>query len=320
MQSTRAAARAQRALRFNSHAYRRQIRFASESAKPQTPAGSGAITGGLVGGGAALAVGYAWYHFSGASSAVQTAKQAKNYADSATDVLKVKFEEKTPNTDDALQTLRETANKYAAFVPGGRSYVDSAFRDVDSIRQQHGAEVDKIVRELYDELRDVSKQELSLTTLSNAGSVLSKHLQRIFALAGDAAEQILDNHPQLKEKVGGSADQLRQLGERLGPQAKQEVDETWKEVNEIVQKGIQADTVENIRKLVQEKSEKIEQIGERAFDEQIKPLLDQSPKVKQVAEENLQTLKQGNMMQIVSMVRSAVSSGHTGDLEKYIQQ
>lgn len=36
----------------------------------------------------------------------------------------------------------------------------------------------------------------------------------------DAAEDVLENHPQLKEKLGGSADQLKQLGEQIGPKAK----------------------------------------------------------------------------------------------------
>lgn len=198
--------------------------------------------------------------------------------------------------------------------------MDSAFKDVESIRQKHGGEVDQIVHDVYNELRDVSKKELSMATASDAIQVLNKHLQRIFSLASDAAEDILSNHPQLKEKVGGSADQLRQLGERLGPQAKQEVDETWQQVSEIMKSGLQVDTIEKVRKLVQEKTEKLKEMGERAFDEQIKPMLNDNPKVKQMVEDNMQTLRQGNIAQIVSTVQSAVKSGDTGDLEKYIQK
>ena len=77
MISTRAAVRAQRTLRFNANtnAFKRQVRFASEGApKPATAAGGGGVAGGLIGASGALGVAYLYYHFSGAKSAVQTAK------------------------------------------------------------------------------------------------------------------------------------------------------------------------------------------------------------------------------------------------------
>ena len=284
----------------------------------------GAVTGGLVGGGAALAVTYAWYHFSGAKSAVQTAQQAKEYLTNATDSLKIKFEDKTPDTNEAIQTLRETANKYASFVPGGRGYVDAAFDDLESVRKKHGDQVDNIVREAYGELRDVPKNGLSLETVSSGWDVLSKHLERLASLAGDASEDILNNHPQLKEKLGGSADQLKQLGERLGPEAKKQVDETWSQINDIVKQGVSVDSIAKVKKLVEDKTQKMRQMGEQAFnqgfEEQIKPMLDDNPKIKQLVEENMDTLNSGNVAEIYEKVKSAVSSGSSQDLEGYIEQ
>ncbi|KAK3717195.1 hypothetical protein LTR37_005904 [Vermiconidia calcicola] len=317
------APRAARAIRANAAPIKRSTRFASSTAAPETGAGSGAITGGLVGGAAALAVGYGFYHFSGAKSAVQTASQAKGYFDNATDSLKVKFDEKTPDTNQAIQTLRETANKYASFIPGGRGYVDSAFNDLESIRKKHGDEVDKIVSEAYSELRDVSKKGVSMDSARDTYNVLAKHVERLFSLAGDASEDIMNNHPELKEKLGGSTDQLKQLGERLGPEAKKQVDETWKEINDILQQGMRADTVMRVWTLVQEKTQQLSKMGEQAFNqgyEQIKPMLEKNPQVKKLVEDNMDTLKKGNMAEVVNQVKSAVSSGSTQDLEKYLQQ
>ena len=79
------------------------------------------------------------------------------------------------------------------------------------------------------------KKGLSLETASETYNILSKHLQRLLSLAEDAAQEILNNHPQLKEKLGGSAEQLKQLGHQIGPEAKKQIDETWSEVREIVQ-------------------------------------------------------------------------------------
>lgn len=297
------------------------MRFAS--ATPETSSGAGALTGGLAGGGAALVITYAWYSLSGAKSAVQTAKEAQGYINSAKDSLKVQFQDKTPDTNQAIETLKQTALKYAGWVPGGKAYVDSAFRDLESVRQKHGTEVDNIVSETYEELRDVSKKGFNLDTASETYNVLSKQFERLLSLAGDASEDILNNHPELKQKVGGSADQLKQLGQRLGPEAKKEVDETWKQVREVVQGGLTIDSADKIRRMIQEKTQKLREMGEQAFNqgfEQLKPMLEKNPQVKKLVEENMETLKQGNVGEGIEKVKNAISSGSTEQLESYFQQ
>ena len=322
MLASRTAIRAQRVVRTHAPAIKRNARFyADESA--MKGGGSGAVAGGLAGASGAALVGYAWYHFSGTKSAVQTAQSAKGYIDQVTSSFKVKFEDKTPDTNQAIQTLRDTANKYASFIPGGRGYVDSAFDDLDAIRKKHGGEVDQIVSEAYSDLRDVSNKGLSLDAAGETWSVLSKHIERLASLAGDAAEDIMNNHPELKEKLGGSTDQLKQLGERLGPEAKKQVNETWDQVNDIVKQGLSFGSIEKIRQLITDKTKQLRKMSEEAFNqgfEQIKPMLEKNPQAKKLVEENMDHLKQGNVSEVVKAVQSAVSSGSTQDLEKYINQ
>ena len=85
---------------------------------------------------------YGWYHFSGAKTFVNTAHAAKSKVDTAFK----KSTENAPAPNEALQWLRQTATSYAAFVPGAKSYVDSAFDDLDAIHKKHGSEVDKIAK------------------------------------------------------------------------------------------------------------------------------------------------------------------------------
>lgn len=318
------ALRASRTARIHSTRITRAVRFASQNTNTPPASASGAITGGLVGGGVALGVTYAWYHFSGAKSTLQTAKQAKGYLDQATNSLKVKFDEKTPDdTNEAIKTLRDAANKYAGFVPGGKGYVDAAFSDLEMIRKHHGHEADNVVREAYSELRDMSKKGMNLETANEAYDILSKHLQRLLELSKDAAEDIMQNHPQLKEKLGGSAEQLKQLGERVGPEAKKEIDDAWQQVNDIINAGLSGQAVEQARKLLQDKMQKVRQIGDKAFDQayqQLQPMLEKNPKVKEVVEQNLQTLKEGNISETMQKVSTAVANGSTQDLESYLQQ
>ena len=281
-------------------------------------------TAALVGFGASTVGFFLWYQMTGLSSAVKTAKQAKGYLDGTSQQLKSQFKDATPdNPNEVIQALRETANKYARWLPGGREYVDKAFDDLEKIRQQHGGEVDSIVREAYGELRDVSKKGMNAEALGDVWEVLQKHLRKLSALAANAGQAILDNHPQLKQQFGGSFDQLKQLGEQAGPQAQKVVDETWAEVSKILSGGFKLDTFDRIRKLVDEKTEQVKNMGDEAWKEgyeQIKPMLGKNEKVKRLVEENMDAFKNSNVSEAVQKVQGAVQSGSTQDLEQYIQQ
>lgn len=297
----------------------RNARFQSSSSSSNASSGSHpALTGAVAGGASALVVGYTWYHFSGVKSAVQTSNKVRDYANSGVQKLK----ESTPEPNEALGYLRDTASSYAAFVPGAKQYVDGAFDQLDTIRQKHGDEVDKIVREAYRELQDVANGGLSLDNAQKAWNVLQKHLKRIGQLAGDAAQDIIDQNPQLKDKVGGSLDQLKQMGDQYGPEAKKQVDETWNQIRDIVKGGVSTDTADKIKTLIQDKREELKKAGDQAWQkglEQAKPYLDKNPKVKELIEKNAEALKQGNVKELWDTVREATDSGDVNKVEEKIQ-
>ncbi|KAI7241932.1 hypothetical protein KC330_g233 [Hortaea werneckii] len=278
----------------------------------------------LIGFGASSVAFYTYYQVTGLSTAVKTAKQAKSYVDDSVGQLKSQFKDATPdNPNEVIQALRETANKYARWLPGGREYVDKAFDDLEKIRQQHGGEVDNTVREAYGELRDASKEEMNLEMLGNVWEVLQKHLRRLSGLAANAGQAILDNHPQLKQQFGSHFDQLKQLGDKAGPQAQQVVNDTWSQVSQILSGGFKLDTFDQIKKLVEQKTDEVKQMGDEAWQkgyEQIKPMLGKNEKVKQLVEENMDSLKQGNVGETVQKVQNAVNSSNLKDLESYVQQ
>lgn len=178
------------------------------------------------------------------------------------------------------------------------------------------------MREAYTELQDIAKNgQLSLLTAQKAWNVIVKHLGRIGDLTGDAGQQIMDNHPQLKDKVGGNLDKLKEMGASYGPDAKKEVDKTWQQISDIVKTGLSPENIEKIRKVVEEKVEKVKQLGDEAWKmgmEQAKPYLDKNPKVKELVEQNADKLKQGNVQELYQKIKSAVDSGDTGDLENYV--
>jgi len=295
-------------------------RFQSTSANANSNSSlTPAIIGGVAGGLTTFTVGYVWYRRSGAREFLTATKTTKDYVSSASQKLK----ENTPEPNEALQWLRNAATSYAAFIPGASGYVNSAFDDLDAIREKHGDEVDQIVRDAYEEIRNVvGKGDMSLLTAQRVWGVLMKHLGRIGDLAGDAGQQIMDNHPQLKEKLGGNLDKLKEMGQNYGPQAKEEVDRTWNQINDVIKTGMSPQNIEKIRSIVQEKVEKIKQLGDEAWKkgmEQAKPYLDKNPKVKEIVEENADALKSGNVQELYEKVKQAVEKGDTGDLEKYVK-
>ena len=107
---------------------------------------------------------------------------------------------------------------------------------------------------------------------------------------------------ELKEKVGGNLDQIKQLGQQLGPEAQKQIDETWNQISGVVSsistKGFSADTYNQVQKIVQEKVELLKKMSEQAYQkglEQAKPYLDKNPKIKEVLDKNADALKGGDL-------------------------
>jgi hypothetical protein len=295
-------------------------RFQSTASHAAPTSSNPALIGGLAGGAAAFVTGYTWYHFSGAKTLVNTSKQTQAYLDQT----KQTIAQKTPEPNEAFNWLRDTVKSYAILIPGARSYVDTAFDDLDKIRNDHGKEFDEVVKNAYTELSDLSQKEgLSLDSASKAMVVLQKHVKQLYDLAGDAAENVLDNHPQLKEKFGSGFNQLKELGDAYGPQAKEEVDRTWQQIYSIVKRGASIESTEEIKNLIQEKKTKLEKLGDEAWKkgfEESQRYLDKSPKLKQMVEDNADTLKKGNPKDLWALVKESASSGKIEDVEKYINE
>jgi hypothetical protein len=302
----------------------KQARFQSTSntATNASPSSSH-FAAGVAGGVAGAATLYGIYLMTPAGKASRKINKAAREAQKKYKEAAEKLQQTTPNVDQAIDKIKQFAYSYVAWVPGGRAYIDAVFKDIDTIRQKHGDEVDKIVNDAYRRIQDISKQGLSLDTAAKVYDVLADVTKQLGSLAGDSFADILDNHPQLKEKVGPGIDQLKQMGEEYGPEAKKVVDETWQQVKEILAGGISVQTAVKIKQLIDEKSEQVKKLGDEAWQkglEQAKPYLDKNPQVKELVEKNADLLKQGNVTELLDRVKKAAESGQLGDLEDYVNK
>lgn len=315
------AARAARTPR--THQLRLQSTTSSSSTGSAQAGGTSPYLAGAVGGLAAGATLYGVYLMTPtgkmARSINKTTKEAqKKYQEAAQ-----KFQESTPDADQAASYLKDLCYSYIAWIPGGRQYVDTAFRDLEKVRKNHKDEADAIMKDAYGRFKEVSKGGLSLDTARRALDVLADVASKVAELGGDAIFDVLDEHPQVKEKFGGSIDQLRQLGEQYGPEAKKQVEETWKQLADVAKGGLSAENVSKAQKLIQEKTEQVRKLGDDAWKkglEEAKPLLEKNPRVKELIEKNADALKQGNAMELFGRARKAIESGEAGDLEGYVKQ
>ncbi|ORY68449.1 uncharacterized protein BCR38DRAFT_455430 [Pseudomassariella vexata] len=317
----RAAARSARAPRTQ------QVRFQSSTVSSASsnngPSSSSHFASGLAGGAAAAVILYATYTMtpSGkmASGINKTAKEAnKKYTEAIQ-----KLQQSTPDADQTVDYIKNFCYSYVSWIPGGRQYVDLAFKDVEKVREKHRDEVDKILNDAYRQFQDVSKSGLSLETAQKSLEVLYDLSKKIGALAGDALGDIIDNHPELKEKFGGSIEQLKQMGDQYGPEAKKQVDETWQQVRDVMSGGLSASNLDKARKLIEEKVEQVKKLGDEAWTkamEQAKPYLDKNPKVKELVENNADVLKQGNVKELFEKAQAATKSGDMGELESYVNK
>lgn len=328
----RVALRSTRALRARSAPIRvrqvrqqRNLRYQSTTSSSSQASGGAsggsnhALLGGAAGGLVAFLGGYLWYSFSGAKSVVNSVSSAKSYVDTA-------FKKTTaaaPEPNQAVQWLRETVTSYTRMIPGASIYVDKAFDDLDKIREKHGDEVDKIITKTYNDLKKTTQKGFSIEAATDAWDILQKCLKDIGSLAGDAAQDILENHPQLKEKVGGRFDQLKQMGDQYGPEAKKQVEETWSEAQDILKGGFSAETLKKIQDLIQEKTKDLQKYGDQAWQkgiEQAKPILDKQPQLKKLVEENKDKLLKGDLGQLWQKLQEAAKSGNTDDIQKFIKE
>ncbi|KAK8076688.1 Fungal specific transcription factor domain-containing protein [Apiospora phragmitis] len=294
-----------------------QARFQSSTAGGSSSNASGSATSfasGMAGGVVSVGLFYMIYSYTPAgrvqSGINKTAKEAnKTYEQAAK-----KLQEKTPDADQAYNYVKEFCYSY---------YVDMAFKDFETVREKNKDEADKLVNDAYKQFQNLAKSGLSLETARKAYDVLADLSKKLANLAGNSVNDLMDNHPKLKEQLGGNIDQLKQLGEQYGPEAKKQVDETWKQLSDIFKGGFSAASVDKARKLIQEKTEQVKKLGDEGWKkglEQAKPYLDKYPQAKKLLEENEDALKQGNTTELFKTLSSSLEKKDLGGFEDYVKK
>ena len=286
-------------------------------------ASSSHFASGVAGGVAGAGLLYGIYLMTPTGKMARKINAAARETDKKYQQVAATIKSKTPTTDEAIDNVKQFCYSYVVWVPGGRQYVDTAFNDLAAIRESHSDDVDKIVNETYGEFRGIASSGLSLESATKAYDALANLVKKIADLSVSAADQILDRHPQLNDKVGEPIRQLKEMGAQYGPDAKKVVDETWSQVNDVLASGFSTESADKVRKIVEERTEQVRKIGNDLWDkslEQAKPYLDKSPRLKELVTENSDLLRQGNVTGLFQQIKKLGEGGDMGKLEDYVKQ
>lgn len=313
---------ARRAARATPKPRTTQRRFQSTSPSSSAAPQSSHMTSGIIGGVVGASLLYGIFLLTPSGKAIRkvnnVAKEAEAKYQEAVSTLKAK----TPNTDEAINNIKQFCYSYVAWVPGGRQYVDVAFQDLESVREANREETDKLINDAYRKFQDTAKSGLSIESMTKTYEALRDLSEQLAKIAGKSVDQILDNHPELKEKIGGPIDQLKQMGDQYGPEAKKMVNDTWDQVGAVMAGGFSAANIDKIRRLVEEKTQQMKKFGDQAWDkglEQAKPYFDKNPKLKSLIMDNQDLLKSGDVTGLFNRVKSAAESGDLGSLQEYVK-
>ena len=207
---------------------------------------------------------------------IDNARRTMTSLQSYTRPLRPSTSEVAPS--QALQWLRSMVKSYCSVIPGASDYIDSAFDEIEDTRKKHGCEVDRIIKEAYLELRQITIRDgTALDTVSQAWNIVQKLIQKVANVAGNAGRDILDNHPLLKDQFGSSLDHLRWLGATCGPEAKKQVDQVTWQISEIAKSSLPKDSAPKIRSLLQTNTQKLEEAQEKTWKQpwgKVKSLFD----------------------------------------------
>ncbi|SGY18810.1 BQ5605_C014g07480 [Microbotryum silenes-dioicae] len=240
-------------------------RFASNvpGTQPAQPSPSSHLASGAAGGLLVLGAIYGYYHYSGTAKVVNTARDTINAAASAKD----KVISAAPSPSQALGLLRSLAKSYGAAVPGAGGAIDASFDQLEKLAEEHGEKVTEVIKQTYDDVVKATKSG------KNAGeaiaNALSESLTKIQDLVGAEGGKVwvglAAKFPDLGKALGGQAEEFQKLAAKHGPEAQKLATDTYNEASKIVANGgLNAETLDAVKKLLADKTQEITALGQRA--------------------------------------------------------
>ncbi|KAL7272048.1 hypothetical protein RUND412_005160 [Rhizina undulata] len=257
---------------------------------PQVSGIAAGATGGLV----TLLIGYIWYNVSGTKKVIDASKRAIDSIES----IQATITELTPSPAIALPFIHSAVKEYSLLIPDGGNALDTAFDELYIISDEPG-EAEIILIDTYKDLKKyLQKEGMTQDSAKKASEIVRRGALKLKELGKDVGYQILEKYPQLKEKIGSSLSQLRNLGKKYGSDGQKIVDETYKQVQDIADKDLSLEAINSAANVVNAKTEELKELGGKLSDKawedsskEVQKILDKMPEVKRILEQNMNAIK-----------------------------
>lgn len=250
---------------------------------------------------------------------MQTANAAHDYYQKAKNSI---VENAPKNPNEVLDFMRHIAKQYAGIVPGAPKIVDNTFDALDHLHETHGAEFDKIMQATYDdimkilkEVQDKGLQGIDAATAGKLMSIVTKRVAELNGLGkkvgGDAFEKFEKKYPQIARTLGTSWGELTRLAEHSGPETKKLVDDTVKQVQDIMNKSKDTpDAVNHAKEVVQQKAQQVKEMVWSTAEKEV----ESNPELKDLLKENKQAFiaagsDLGSLSEVIEHIREVTKGG-----------
>lgn len=185
----------------------------------------------------------------------------------------------------------------------------------------------------YNEIWQVIEKGGDNTT-QKVNDILTRRAKELKDVSVDAGQQILEDYPEVREKLGGAFNEVSGWAEQYGPEAKKQAQEVYGEIKKILESGVSIESLNRARKLVEDKKEEAKKLGLKAANEsyakgeqQVKETLEKYPEVKKVLEQYKDKLTGGGISvaaipTIFKQVKNLKGSGEEGadKIKSYIEK
>lgn len=193
----------------------------------------------------------------------------------------------TPSPSSAASFIRSVLESQLSAVPGAKQ----AFAKFDEVADAHGDDFTEILSATYNEIYEAIEKGGD-NTAQKVTEILTRRSKELKDVSVDAGEQILEDYPQVREKLGGAFEEVSGWADQYGPEAKKQAKEVYDEVKKILEAGVSVEGLTRAKKLVESKKEEVQKLGKKAADEsyakgekQVKEALEKYPEVKKVLEQ-----------------------------------
>ncbi|KAI8823172.1 uncharacterized protein EV422DRAFT_523618 [Fimicolochytrium jonesii] len=217
--------------------------------------------------------------------------------------------------DAIWDTASEAAAPYLKKMPEVQSLIEDRAEEIKKIAKANGGpELEKIIKDMYADLKKVSDKGINKKSLEEAkkivedklaaaskigSDVASKAGDAVWDKATEAASPYLKKMPEIQSLIEDRADEIKKLAKSNGgPELEEVITVMYADLKKVADKGVNKKSLAEAKKIVEDSLSRATDIGSKAASDvsskawkQVEPLLTKHADLKSIVDDRLGDLK-----------------------------